>query len=277
MDALAPIYTAGLFEPLSAELVALLRGLDASDWTRPTVAGSWLVRDVAGHLLDGDLRKLAGGRDGYRSTPGRALDTFADIVGFIDEINASGVAYAARLGPRLTTDLLEVTGRWVAEFVSALAPHDEAHISVAWAGELRSENWMDTGREYTERWHHQMQIRDAVGAPPLLLDERWLSPLLDLSVRALPRAYENVVAPAGTAVVFEVEPYVWSVVRGETGWRVFGGEASDALARVRAGADTAWRLLYNALAPDDARARVTIDGDPRLAGPILGARSVMVV
>jgi hypothetical protein len=43
---------------------------------------------------------------------------------------------------------------------------------------------METGREYTERWHHQMQIREAVGAPGLL-ERRWYQPVLDLSVRAV--------------------------------------------------------------------------------------------
>jgi hypothetical protein len=56
----------------------------------------------------------------------------------------------------------------LAAAVAALPPHAEAPFGVAWAGETRSANWLDTGREYTERWHHQMQIRDAVGAPPLL-------------------------------------------------------------------------------------------------------------
>ena len=66
MEPLAPIYTAELFRPLHRELIALLRGLDSDRWVAPTIAGSWRVRDVAAHLLDGDLRKLSGGRDGHR-------------------------------------------------------------------------------------------------------------------------------------------------------------------------------------------------------------------
>ena len=117
-------------------------------------------------------------------------DSFADILAFIHALNATGVQYAERLSPRVIVDLLDVTGKWVADYVSSLPPHAPASISVLWAGERQSENWMDIGREYTERWHHQMQIRDAVGADPLL-DARWLDPVLDLSVRALPRAYRE--------------------------------------------------------------------------------------
>jgi hypothetical protein len=127
-------------------------------------------------------------------------------------MNADGVHYAARLSPRVMTDLLEITGRWVSEYVAALSPHAPAHIAVAWAGEDRSENWMDTGREYTERWHHQMQIRDAIGVDALL-QRRWFYPVLDLSVRAFPPVYESVGAEVGTLVVFEVE------AEGDNVWR----------------------------------------------------------
>ncbi|HEX6368150.1 MAG TPA: maleylpyruvate isomerase N-terminal domain-containing protein [Longimicrobium sp.] len=276
LEPLAPIYTAELFPGLHAELIRLLRGLDDADWARPTVAGAWRVRDVAAHLLDGDLRKLSGGRDGHRLPADGPLASFDDIVRLIDRQNASGVEYARRLSPRVMTDLLEVTGRWVSDFVAALPPEGEAPHSVAWAGEERSENWMDTGREYTERWHHQMQIRDAVDAPPLFGYD-WLHPLLHLSVRALPRAYAGVDAPEGTTVVFHVQDHdSFSVVRGASGWQVFHGFAPDAAALVRVGAHAAWRLLYNALPPDTARSWLEITGDAALAEPMLRARSVMV-
>jgi mycothiol maleylpyruvate isomerase-like protein len=277
LEPLTPLYTADLFPGLSAELITLLRGLDAADWVRPTIAGSWRVRDVVAHLLDGDLRKLALCRDSHALAAG-PISSFADIVTLINQLNAGGVRYGERLSPRLMTDLLEVTGRWVSEYIAALAPHAEACFAVAWADEERSENWMDTGREYTERWHHQMQIREAVGALDLF-QRTWFFPILDFSVRAFRRAYKDVPGAPGTAVVFEVDgerDYVWSVIRDASAWRVMRGRASDAAASVRVDADTAWKLLYNAIPPDAARARVIITGDPSIAQPILGARSVMV-
>jgi len=277
LEPLTPVYTADLFAPLSAELVSLLRGLGESDWTRPTVAGAWRVKDVAGHLLDGDLRKLAFCRDGHRAW-GPASPAFDDVVAYINRTNATGVGYAERLSPRLLTDLLELTGEWVSRFVTSLPPEADAAFPVAWAGEDRSTNWMDIGREYTERWHHQMQIRDAVGAPGLL-QPRWLDPLLGLSVRALRRAYQDVQAPVGTAVTFEVTgegESAWSVTRQASGWVVWRGKAKQPAASVRADADAAWRLLYNALSPGAARARLTTTGDTALLEPLFAARSVMV-
>jgi uncharacterized protein (TIGR03083 family) len=277
LEPLTPVFTAELFAPLGAELVALLRGLGESDWTRPTVAGAWRVKDVAGHLLDGQLRRLAYGRDAHTGR-GPASGAYGDVVAFINELNATGVAYAARLSPRVLTDLLEATGDWVARHFASLPPDGEARFAVDWAGETASLNWMDIGREYTEHWHHQMQIRDAVGAPGLL-QPRWLDPLLDLSVRAFPRAYRDVAAPVGSAVGFEVPgnpPRSWSVVRADSGWAVMRGRAERPAAEVRADADAAWRLLYNALPPEAARTRLTTSGDAALLEPLFRARSVMV-
>ena len=277
LEPLTPVDTTGLFAPLSAELVALLRGLAESDWSKPTVAGAWSVKDVAGHLLDGQLRRLAYGRDAHTGR-GPASGAYGDVVAFINELNATGVAYAARLSPRVLTDLLEVTGEWVARYFASLPPSGEARFAVDWAGEARSENWMDVGREYTEHWHHQMQIRDAVGAP-LLLQPRWLDPLLDLSVRVFRRAYRDIAAPVGTAVCFEVpgyRPWAWSVVREASGWVVMRGRAERPAASVSADADAAWRLLYNALPPEAARTRLTTAGDAALLAPLFRARSVMV-
>jgi hypothetical protein len=272
--------TAPLFGPLHAELLALLRDLSDDDWHRPTVAGSWRVRDIAAHLLDVDLRKVAVGRDGHVLPPDAPITSARDLTRFINHINAAGVQFGERLSPRLLVDLLEVTGGWVTALVGSLPLHGRSTFAVSWAGEAESENWMDTGREYTERWHHQMQIRDAVGASLTLLQPRWMTPLLDISAFAFPPAYAGVAAAPGTAVQFEVTGEtagVWSiVVAGDGRWRVQAGDTAAPACVVRATADTAWRLLFNSLSAEQIRDNVSVSGDLRLAVPLLRARSVIV-
>jgi uncharacterized protein (TIGR03083 family) len=278
LEPLPPRYVADLFAPLHHELMTVLRGLSASDWELPTVAGAWQVRDVAAHLLDGQLRKLSGQRDGHPLAPNRPLNSYGDIVDFINDLNATGVAYGQRLSPRLLTDLLAMTGPWVAELVEGLDPHAPSWVSVAWAGESQSEIWMDTGREYTEWWHHQMQIQDAVGLSGLL-DPRWLDPLLDFSVRALPHAYRDVAAPEGAALTLAVpgDPgWAWTLVREHGRWGLYRGEADRPATRVAVEPAVVWRLFYNALPPEAAREKVTVQGSESLAGPLLRTRSVMV-
>jgi uncharacterized protein (TIGR03083 family) len=275
-----PVSTVDLFEPLSGELVALLRGLSAEDWDRPTVAGSWRVRDVAAHLLDTDLRRLSMHRDGHVAPPpDPPIQGYADLVRYINRLNAGWVEMASqRMSPRVITDLLAWTGPRIAEFFASLPPHGRAVIPVAWAGEDVSENWMDIGREYTEKWHHQEQIRDAVGAPGLT-SRRWLFPVLDLSMRALPHAFREVEAPSGTAFAVTITGDaggVWTLVHEDGRWLLWVGEESEPTARVRLDAETAWKIFYNALPPEAAAARVEIEGDPRLGAAFLKTRSVMV-
>jgi hypothetical protein len=277
---LPPLDTAPLFPALHADLVTLLRSLDAADWERPTVAGAWRVRDVAAHLLDGDLRKLSAHRDGHLLAPDQPIEGYADVVALIQRLNAGGVSFGARLSPRLLTDLLGVSGRWVSEFVAALDPDATALFPVAWAGEEASDNRFDTAREFTERWHHQMQIRDAIGArgyPAVLLADEYVRPLMETSLRALPHRYRDVAAAEGSSVAVSLSPALsWSLQRVHASWRVYRGHPVQPTATVRASADTMWRLFFNALSAEALRDDVALSGPTELVTPLLQTRAVMV-
>lgn len=273
------VQTSHLFLPLQKELVSLLRGLGESDWSCPTLARQWTVKDIAAHLLDTDLRRLSSQRDGYRpAPPTEDISDYQNLVAFLNHLNASWVVAAKRLSPRVLVELLEWSGPHVAELFTSLPPDGPAHIPVAWAGEERSANWMDIGREYTEKWHHQAQIREAVGAQGLN-SRRWLGPVLELSMYALPHAFRNVEATTGSALNVRIEGEaggVWHIVLEAGVWKLREGEASEAAASVRLDAATAWRLFFNALDSGDAKRRVAAVGDEELCATFLGVRSVMV-
>jgi len=274
-----PIDTRPLFLPLHEELMDLLRGLGPADWERSTRAGAWTVRDVAAHLLDGDVRRLTFQRDGARRLmPDRPVESFDDLVAFLNRLNADWIAAARRLSPRVLVDFLAVTGPQVANLFAALDPEAKAFVGVAWAGEDDSRNWLDVGREYTERWHHQQQIREAVGAK-LQTAARWLSPMLALSVRALPRAYASRDARPGDAVEVRITGDaggVWSLVHAGAKWELFVGSSPAPRARLTVDEDAAWRIFFKALPEDEAARRVAVEGEAGLAQPFLRARAVMV-
>jgi hypothetical protein len=167
-------------------------------------------------------------------------------------------------------------------FIASLDPDAPALFPVAWAGESRSDNRLDTAREYSERWHHQMQIRAAVGVrgrPEVLLAPKYLGPLLDTSVRALPHAYRALPAPDGTSLVLRASgasARAWTLRREAGEWRLYGGAVERSDARVSGDADVLWRLFFNALPEAAASSALTIDGPPQLVAPLLRARSVMV-
>lgn len=277
MPPLPPVQTAHLFPDLNAELVRLLRGLSAEEWDRPATP-RWRVRDVAAHLLDGDIRRLSAGRDGVALRPDVPIAGYDDLVGWLNWLNAEWVGVARRMSPAVLVSLLEATGPQVAEFLASLDPDAPALWPVGWAGEDASPNWMDVGREFTERWHHQQQIRDAVGRPGLA-EARWMRPMLELSLRALPRAYAAVPAAEGAALAFHAEGDGggwWSLRRADGAWALHEGEPERPACVVRTNTDTAWRVLHHALSPERARGRLAVQGDAALAEPFLAARAVMV-
>jgi uncharacterized protein (TIGR03083 family) len=274
---MTPVFLVDLFPGLHAELMTLLRGLTPGDWSRPTACALWSVKDLAAHLLDGSMRRLSFGRDGLAATPDTPISSYADLVGYLNRLNAEWTAAARRLSPRVLIELLDFTSGPVHAFFRSLDPHAPALFPVAWAGEEASQNWFDIGREYTERWLHQQQIREAVGAAGLTA-RRWLHPTLDIFVRALPLAYQGVNAPVGRSVRIAIEGEaggVWTLVRSAQGWRIFAGWEAGQAATVSLDQGAAWRLFSKGLDPESARRSLRIEGDPRLGEPVLGTLAVM--
>jgi uncharacterized protein (TIGR03083 family) len=273
---LEPVLVLDRFAPLHAELIGLLRGLSPDDWNRATACSLWSVRDIAAHLLDDDLRRLSFHRD-RQPPPGGGPVSGAELVALVNRMNAEWVAVAQRMSPRVIVDLLEVTGPWVVELFRATDPFAPAFWGVSWAGEETSPHWFDVGRDYTERWLHQQQIRDAVGAPPLNGRE-WLHPVLDLFIRALPFAYRDTGAKAGTTVVVAIEGEAggeWTLRREPQRWGLFAGAAPGPSATVTMTDDAAWRLFAKQLKGDAARAGVTVAGDQALGDVARTALAVL--
>jgi hypothetical protein len=63
MKPVEPIFVTELFCHIHGELLSLLRNLSVDDWSKPTAARQWTVKDLAAHLLDGDIRRLSYQRD----------------------------------------------------------------------------------------------------------------------------------------------------------------------------------------------------------------------
>ena len=274
---MAPVFLVDLFPGLHAELMSLLRGFQPGDWNRPTVCAQWSVKDITAHLLDGNVRRLSFGRDGLTATPDVVISSYPDLVGYLNRLNAEWTAAARRLSPRVLIELLDFTSGPVHAFFQSLDPHALALFSVAWAGERASQNWFDIGREYTERWLHQQQIREAVGAEGLTA-RRWLHPTLDIFVRALPFTYQGVSASKGQAVRLTIEGEaggVWTLVRGAGGWRILTGWEPGPAATVTLDQNAAWKLFSKGLDRESARRGIQIEGDPRLGEPVLGSLAVM--
>jgi len=270
-----PILIADLFPELLEALLDLLAGLSDDEWAGSTVCPGWSVKDLAGHLLGDDVGMLARRRDGYRRG-NAAIAGWDDLVTFINRQNAEWVETARRFSPRLLCDMLRLTGAQVSAFFQSLDPYALGG-PVDWAGPNPAPIWLDLAREYTERWHHQQQIRDAVGKPGLT-EPRYLAPALDAFVRALPHTYRNVDAAEQTLVALTITGAAggtWFLLREQATWQLYLGIAHAPNAQVKLDQDTAWRLFTKGIGEGTAHAQAVITGDVRLAAPMLKVQSVI--
>jgi uncharacterized protein (TIGR03083 family) len=257
--------------------MTLLRGLDRRAWFRPTACSLWSVKDIAAHLLDGHLRRLSFGRDGLDAAPATPISSYPDLVAYLNRLNAEWTSANRRLSPQVLIDLLDFTSGQIHAFFRSLDPHSPALFSVAWAGDEVSPNWFDIAREYTERWLHQQQIREAVGAPGLTA-RGWLHPTLDVFMRALPFSYREVEAQPGSSVRFEIRGEaggVWTLARDAQGWALYVGASATSDAQVSLDQETAWKLFSKGLDRDSGKRRIRIEGERRLGQPVLDALAVM--
>ncbi|KAA9339840.1 maleylpyruvate isomerase family protein [Hymenobacter busanensis] len=275
-----PIETLDLFPEVDALLIEFLRGLTPDEWQRPTLAPRWTVLDVALHLLDGNLRTLSMLRDGYFGVqPPATANTYAGLVDFLNTLNADWLTATRRLSPGIATWLLELTGREYSAFLRKLDPWAPAAFPVGWAGESESLNWFHVAREYTEKWHHQQQVRQAVGrGETVLLQPRLYRPYVETSMRALPHQYRHVLAPQGTVlrvVIGSPELYAGYLHRKAETWEL-GDVVDQPTASVEIDAAVAWRLFSKQLSRAEAEKHVRVTGPVGLAEAIFDMVAVMV-
>jgi uncharacterized protein (TIGR03083 family) len=273
---LQPFLTAHLFPKLEGMLIELLRSLAPEDWEKQTVSPKWKVKDVAAHLLDTALRGVSIGRDGYvAETP--ESNSAVDLAAFINRLNNEGVIVYRRLSPVVLIKLLEVAAKLITEWHISRDPYAPAPYGVSWAGEEKSANWFDTAREFTERWHHQQQIRLAVNKPGIMTRELYY-PVLDCFLRALPFAYRGISAQPGTYVQIAVAGECggsWYLCRAEETWQLLEKPSGQKVSEITIPQEIAWRIFTKGIDRESALSQVKVTGDARLGQRVLGMISIV--
>lgn len=268
-----PVAMISLFKPDREALLVLLSGLAPSQWSTSTVCSGWDVRDVALHLLGGDMASISGHRDGAWGLQPRPDETMGV---FINRINQEWVEAARRLSPRLIIELLQVTGPPLFMYLQTVDPLAAGGV-VSWAGDEPAPNWLDIAREYMERWVHQQHIRDAVRNPGQC-EPRFIAPVVAASMHALPVALAHVRPRMAHAVVVRVEGEgggCWSIIREAHGWRLFEGAAADPLTEIAVGVEDWWRLVTLGLSAAEARRRARVEGDVALAEAVFATVAII--
>lgn len=178
----------------------------------------------------------------------------------------------SRLSPPVIRSLLEFGGAETQRLFESLDPF-ALGPAVDWSGPEPAPVWLDLAREFTERWHHQQQIRDAVGAP-ILDDPSFLRSVLATFAFSLPMAYRGIETRSGARVQLTVEGPSggdWTVIREDAGWTLRVGAADTPGALVSMDEDTAWRMYVRALPSDEVERRSPVVGDAPLARVLFDA------
>jgi hypothetical protein len=162
------------------------------------------------------------------------------------------------------------------EQLQKLAPFEDAIFSVAWAGEEISPNWFHIAREYTEKFIHQQQIREAVNKQGILTRELFY-PFIDTFMYALPHTYRDTAAATGTLVKIKVLTDIggeWCIEKIETGW-ILTKRNGTAAATVLIAPGIAWKVFSKAITPQEALNKIAITGDVQLGAVALQMIAVM--
>jgi uncharacterized protein (TIGR03083 family) len=271
-----PINTLHLFEPIEQKLIELLKSLTSEDWNKQTLAKRWTVKDVTAHLLDTQLRALALSKNYAEETPPN-INSYQKLVDYLNQLNADWVKAMKRVDPDSLITLLESTQKLYIAYLQTLKPFDRAPFSVAWAGEHKSYNWFHLAREYTERWHHQQQIREAVNKQGIM-NREFFFPLIQTFMMALPYAYRECVAENETVIKVIIngeEGGEWQIQYQQQQWHFTNSTRNTPTTIISLSPDTSWKIFTRALSKEAANERVTISGNEELGQPIFNMTSVM--
>ncbi|WP_299454859.1 maleylpyruvate isomerase N-terminal domain-containing protein [uncultured Microscilla sp.] len=262
---------------LDQKLMALLKNLTPEEWQAQTIAKLWKVKDVAAHLLDGNIRLLSILRDDYMGDPPEDVHTYSKLVAYLNRLNADWVQAMKRVSPQMLVALHELTGKPYYDYYASLDPLGKSKFPVDWAGEEESKNWMHIAREYTEKFLHQQQIRDAVNKPGIMHQEFFL-PFAEVCLLAWPHTFREVEAKEGTTIKLHIPggwKDNWYLTKQNQGWSLDKSTFQHLTTDIVIEANDFWKLVSKSWRYDDVKERVQIIGDQNLAHKTLSMVSFM--
>lgn len=277
MERNVPIPTVHLLPLLQTELMHLFSSLSADDWQQQTIAKQWKVKDVAAHLLDGNIRILSMLRDGYAGVS-PDFSNGQTLLDYLNQLNAEWVRAMKRVSPQMLVLLHEATGKLYCDYYASLDPFGKAGFAVNWAGEEESLNWMHIAREYTEKWLHQQQIREAVQQPGRLMNKEFFYPFISTFMMALPYTFRNIHPDDRTTVSVTIRGEAggkWSIRYTNQSWELTTFHPEIPSAAVSLDPDTSWKLFSKSVRPDEVMDTIQLSGDADLGHTVLTMVSVM--
>ena len=251
------------------DLLRFMRSLAPAEWALSSAAPGWSVKDLALHLLDDDLGWLSRGRDGDRT----GLLSVSEHGAFVEALAAKNQRWidgAHGLSAPVIIGLLEWAGREMDTYYSTMDLTADGHVG--WASDDRVPIWFDIAQDLTERWVHQMQMREAVGRVEGCADT-YRPTVLRTFVWALPHQYRVDASPGATVQVDLTSGGSWHLTcDGFMHWSLGEGVVDQPDAQAVFSDDAGWRWLTGASLPPQG---VLLRGSAILTEPLLGVRGIL--
>lgn len=268
-----------MLQPERAALLALLEGLAADDWRKPTECPAWNVKELALHILGDDLSLLSRQRD----LAPNSLFLYAEDhpgLGFrklLDGFNELWVHSARFFSPEVVIEMLRSVGEASDAFYCEVGLETISGEPVGlFATTDPSPYWQVIAREYLERVVHQSQIRRAVGVPPM--HGELITTVARVTAHLLAAWSRDIVAPVGTTVAIDFGEFgVTGWVRTDDEWVVPDAVPGAPLdARISVRSDAVVPMVSRGLDASTARSAVTLDGNQELGRSILDVIAPLV-
>jgi hypothetical protein len=272
------IDTRSLFMDITDSLISLLKTLSPEDWNAKTCYPNWNVKNIAAHLVQSGIGRLSKQRDSFPTGEKPKTLEFNSLVNFIAQSNDNWSRMFEGISPQVILDILTVTEKQLADYILSLELMDEAFYSVAWAGEIKSVNCFDIAREYTERWHHQQQIREAVSATSITLPQ-YLSPVINTLILAIPYWYETIKARTGTRICIEItgdSGGKWVLEKSNDRWNLSVLVAETFDEKISLSEDTAWRFFMRSITKEEGAELIDFSSESELCKNFLDVKAILM-
>ena len=214
-------------------------------------------------------------RDNYLGEAPGKIDSYRDLVDFLNRLNADWVKATKRMSPSVLIELLEITGK---DFNVYCKPRSfKACYLFRCVGGRRTITQLVSRCAGVHREMASSATNSWGRKQARYHDTRVYYPLIDTFMQALPHTYRNVQGRAGQTIEVFVTSDAggkWYLTLGNDGWTLSKTRPASIDASVLIDPDTAWKLFTKAITAPEAETKINCKKATKKK-PILSMLSVM--
>ena len=271
-----PVLVNDLFADERKALLDLFASLTDTEWAAPTVCTGWTVRDIGLHLLGDDAGIIKLSETKTPSAVSGKQNTWEEKVNAVNEGNGRWVEATERITKSLLIEFLKITGEVTLKYFQSRDLYALGR-SVSWAGPEPAPVWLDIAREYTERWIHQQQIRDAINKPGLK-DKKFMGPVITAFMRSFLRVIPKANVENGTIIKVNItgDAGLECFPVKENGmWKLYEQYEGKPASIVKLDQESSWRYLTKNIGRSDIVNKFEVEGNKELGLTLLDAVSII--